>query len=150
MGVGFEGSWWLLVFVCVPVSHLAWNLRILLPFVLLHGTRRTSSLLSCLLHESVSCPFLQCPLQNYFAWHIRLLLEGWYSFIRNLESTDLHLSLSVYPESTAQEKAWVAYSFSSDNLLLLCPCPLPLNFTSLWQFVCAQPLGRKPEKNSGL
>lgn len=54
------------------------NLRILpLPFVLLYGTRRTSSPLSYLVDGRISWP-VSCALckKNHFAWHISALPQG--------------------------------------------------------------------------
>lgn len=148
MGVGFEGSWWLFNLSVYASLTCGWNLRILsLPFVLLYGTRRTSSLLSFLPDGRVSYPFsFALCRKNCFAWHISTLPRGMIFFH---QKRVVHLSwpLCLYPELLAQEKAWVTYSFSSASVLLLCPSLPSLNFTSLWQFVCTQPMGRKPGKN---
>ena len=74
----------------------------------------------------------------------QLLPKGWFSFIRTLESTYPYLSGSTYPESLAQEKAWVSLLLL---ILLSRPAPPTLYFTSSRQFVRGQPMGRKPGKN---
>lgn len=73
----------------------------------------------------------------------QLLLEGWFSFMRNLESACSDLSLSLYPEPLAQEKAWVTYHFSSANLLLLCPSLPPLKFYKLMTVCMCSADGQK-------
>lgn len=76
----------------------------------------------------------------------QLLLKGWFSFIRNLESTNPDLSLSLCPELPAQEKAWVTYSFSSVSLLLLRPSPPPLKFYKLMTVCMCSADGQKTWK----
>lgn len=92
-------------------------------FVVLHGTRRSSSPFST--WES-QLPFFLCLCKQRTACMAHLSsssLRSDFSFLRNLESVCPDLSLNLYSEPLAQEKAWVTSNFSS--LASSCSSALP-------------------------
>lgn len=132
--------------VCVPVSHLAQTSGFSLClsyFMVLEELPHHSP------HERVSCPF-SCASAGRTLLHgtSQLLFEGSFSLIRNLESIYSDLSLNLYPEPQPRKKlGWPVISLLLLSSCSYAPPQLTLNFTSLWQFVCAQPMSRKPGKN---
>lgn len=130
---------------------LTWgrNLRILpLPFDSLHGTRRSSAALCCLLDGGVSCPF-PCALcrKNCFAWHISAPPQGVIFFH---QKPGVHQSWPLFKSvsritSPGENLGDLQFLFCQPPSLT--PFPTPLKFYKLMTVCMCSADGQKTWKD---